>query len=80
MNAKLNNAVSSCKTCQTNSNANTRWTLHSHPVPSRPWQQIGTDLFEWKRKPHLIIVDYYSRYPEVAELSDTKAATVISKN
>jgi hypothetical protein len=36
-------------------------------------------LFEWKGKPHLIIVDYCSRYPEVAELRDTKARTVIAK-
>jgi transposase InsO family protein len=30
-------------------------------------------------KAHLIVVDYYSRYPEVAELRNTKARTVISK-
>ena len=79
MNAEIDNVVSSCEICQTNSNANTREKLQSHPIPSRPWQQIGTDLFEWKGKPHLIIVDYYSRYPEVAELRDTKARTVIAK-
>ncbi len=79
MNAEFDDVVSTCETCQTNSNANQRENLQSHPVPSRPWQQIGTDLFEWKGKLHLIIVDYYSRYPEVAELRDTKARTVISK-
>ena len=45
----------------------------------RPWQKVGTDLFDWQGKPHLIVVDYYSRYPEVAELRDTKASTVIKK-
>ncbi len=79
MNAEIDDVVSTRETCQTNSNANQRENLQSHPVPSRPWQQIGTDLFEWKGKPHLIIVDYYSRYPEVAELRDTKARTVIAK-
>jgi hypothetical protein len=76
INAAIDDVVSTCETCQTNCNANQRENLQSHPVPSRPWQQIGTDLFEWKGKPHLIIVDYYSRYPEVAELRGTKAPTL----
>jgi hypothetical protein len=50
-----------------------------HTIPHHPWQKVGTDLFEWKGKAHLIVVDYYSRYPEVAELRNTKARTVISK-
>ena len=79
MSAEIDNVVSKFETCQTHSNANQREKLQSHPDPSRPWQQIGMDLFEWKGKPHLIIVDYYSRYPEVAELRDTKARTVITK-
>ena len=52
---------------------------NSHDIPSRPWQKIGSDLFDWNGKPHLIVVDYYSRYPEVAELGDTKAQTIINK-
>ena len=53
--------------------------LQPHDIPRRPWQKIGTDLFDWNGKPYLIVVDYYSRYPEVAELRDTKATTVIQK-
>ena len=42
-------------------------------------QKWDTDLFEWKGHQHLIIVDYYSRYLEIAELRNTKAKTVINK-
>ena len=47
------------------------------PFPQRPWQQIGTDLFEWKKTEYLLVVDYYSRFIEVAKLTSTTAASVI---
>ena len=46
---------------------------------SRPWQAVGTDLFEWKGKSFLRVVDYYSRYPEVVSLSSTSSKEVIDK-
>ena len=35
------------------------------------------DLFEWKKLTYLIIVDYYSRFTEVAKLDNTSAGSVI---
>ena len=29
-------------------------------LPELPWQEVGTDLFEWKQNTYLLIVDYYS--------------------
>ena len=48
-------------------------------VTDRKLQPIKDDLFDWNGKPHLIVVDYYSRYPEVSEFRNTKARTVINK-
>lgn len=55
---------------------------HSEPlIPSmllkRPWQKVGTDLFEWKKTDYLLVVDYYSRFIEIAKLTTTTASTVI---
>ena len=50
-----------------------------HEVPSRPWEKVGTDIFELKNKSYLITVDYYSNFWEVDKLLDTKARTVILK-
>ena len=47
------------------------------PLPSRPWQCVGTDLFEWKGQSYLLVVDYLSRYPEIARLSDATSKVVI---
>ena len=45
--------------------------------PELPWQKVATDLFEWKHKHYLLIVDYYSRYIEIALLKQTSAEEVI---
>ena len=47
-------------------------------LPNRPWEKIGTDLFEFKGTAYLLLVDYYSRYIEIVKLSTTTALGVIS--
>ena len=49
----------------------------SSPLPELPWQKVGMDLFEWKKATYLIIVDYYSRFIEVARLTRMTAEEVI---
>ena len=45
-------------------------------LPELPWQKVGTDLFEWDKHMFVLIVDYYSRFIEIARLS---GESVISK-
>ena len=47
------------------------------PFLDRPWQKVGTDIFEWEKSSYLIVVDYYSRYIEVARLSSTTSKSVV---
>ena len=79
MSAQIEDIVSSCPICLRHRNSNAKEPLQPHQLPERPWQRVATDLFDWKGRPHVVLVDYYSRYPEVAELKDTKAKTVINK-
>lgn len=56
---------------------------HSEPLmpsecPERPWQKLGADLFELGGKTYLLIVDYLSRYVEIALLTHTKCNDVIN--
>ena len=46
-------------------------------LPDLPWQKVATDLFEWKQRMYLIVVDYYSRYVEIACLNGVTAEQVI---
>ena len=48
------------------------------PLPDRPWQRLGADLFELKGVTYLLVVDYYSRYPEVIKLTSLTSKSVIT--
>ncbi|XP_011701249.1 PREDICTED: uncharacterized protein K02A2.6-like [Wasmannia auropunctata] len=54
-------------------------TLIMTPPPNRPWQKVAVDLCERSGKHYLVMVDYFSRYPEVIYLRSTTAAHVINK-
>ena len=47
--------------------------------PSLPWEKVATDLFVWKGNNYLLVVDYLSRYIEIARLSKETSAEVIQQ-
>ena len=47
-------------------------------LPDYPWQIVGTDLFELKGTHYLLVVDNFSRYPEVIKLTSTTSVSTIS--
>jgi hypothetical protein len=40
-------------------------------LPNHPWETVATALFELKGESHLLMMDYFSHYPEVIHLSST---------
>ena len=48
------------------------------PFPDGPWIKIGTDLLEWKGSSYLVVIDYYSRYIELAKLSSLTSSSIIN--
>lgn len=51
--------------------------LMSTPLPSHPWERVAADLFQLKGLSYLVVVDYYSRYPEVIRLGDTTSSSIV---
>ena len=52
--------------------------LMSSDFPDYPWQRVASDLFEWKKSKYLLVIDYYSRYIEIARLSTATSSDVIN--
>lgn len=48
-------------------------------LPKRPWILLGVDLMEFKAKKYLILIDYYSKFIEVAYLNKTTSWDIITK-
>ena len=48
------------------------------PLPSHPWERVGADLFQLNGISYLVVVDYFSRYPEVVRLSSTTSNSIVS--
>ncbi|XP_041347001.1 uncharacterized protein K02A2.6-like [Gigantopelta aegis] len=74
----IEKSVTNCSTCQMHQNMKQKETMISHPIPSLPWQVIASDIFNFDGKEYVLVVDYYSKYPEVDHLSDTRSRTVIN--
>ena len=50
-----------------------------HPVPNRPWEKVGIDYFTLAGKDYLLIVDYFSKYPEVLQMNSKAADATVAK-
>uniref|UniRef100_A0A8C1X2E4 Gypsy retrotransposon integrase-like protein 1 n=1 Tax=Cyprinus carpio TaxID=7962 RepID=A0A8C1X2E4_CYPCA len=70
--------VEACSFCQESRPENQKEPLISHPVPTGPWQKIAADIFDLQGRSFLLIVDYFSKYPEVLKLSDKTSASLIA--
>ncbi len=70
--------IQKCETCLKRHYKQTKEPMLIADLPTEPWQKVGTDLFHLHCKDYLLVTDYYSNYPEVAQLSSTSAPSVIT--
>jgi hypothetical protein len=77
MSKDIDTYVNKCSVCISHRNLQQREPLMPHPVPDRPWQKLGADIFSLFGKDYLLVVDYFSKFPEVCLLSGKSAASVI---
>ena len=74
---QLKRFIQNCPQCARDYRPN-KEPLITSTLPDYPWQQVATDLFQLKGADYLVIVDYFSRYPEVHKLTRTTSQSVIN--
>lgn len=70
--------VRSCEACMLYAPRPRRQPLLQHMVPALPWHKLASDIFEYKKKSYIVLVDYFSNYVEVGLLSGVSSKLVIS--
>ena len=53
--------------------------LLTTPLPARPWQRVAANLFQWNSTMYLVVIDYFSSYIKVANLTSTTTGHVKEK-
>jgi len=77
MSTDIKEMISKCDICNVNKPQRIEPLITSQ-FPELPWQKLGTDLFTWKGSNYLLMIDYFSRYIEIAKLNSTTSASVIN--
>ena len=75
----VQNKVSVFEFCQENLPSQRKEPLITTPLPEKAWKKIGADLYPHQGKQFLVVIDYYSRFPEIAYMSSTTSDAVINE-
>ena len=65
MDAAVDQVVKKCFPCQIATPKPSREQLKMTPLPDGPWQQVSIDFCEVAERYVLVVIDDYSRFPEV---------------
>lgn len=78
MNTHIEHFIANCSICQRYRKNDQKEELLCHKVPDRPWQVIGSDIFQFNNKNFLLVIDYYSKYVEVGHITSMTSFGVIA--
>ena len=65
MNSAIEQEVKKCPACNTHCKASPKEPLIPQTVPAQPWERVGTDYFTFNNQDYLLMINYFSKYPEV---------------
>ncbi|KAK3716437.1 hypothetical protein QZH41_016846, partial [Actinostola sp. cb2023] len=79
MDSLTDSMVKQCVPCQIATPKPSREPINMTPLPSGPWEQVSIDFCEVAGHYVLVIIDDYSRFPEVEIVHSTSAKAAIPK-
>ncbi|XP_014673365.1 PREDICTED: uncharacterized protein K02A2.6-like [Priapulus caudatus] len=76
MNSAIEDTVQNCRKCAEYQNKQRAEPLMLTVTPDLPYTMVGCDLFDFQLSKYLLLVDYYSKYIDVVELSSTTTSSI----
>ena len=80
MNSDIDKIVDGCEPCLLRRNRPSREPLQPHPVPDRAWQKLAIDLFTISGTRYQLIVDYFSKWIELAKVPHNAVSSNVIKH
>jgi hypothetical protein len=77
INRDIEDLIEQCEICIQFQPSQAAEPLQPHPVPTQPWEKIGIDLCKSGTKNYVVMVDYFSNFPEVYEVNQQTSSAVI---
>ena len=77
MNVHIEEMSNKCAVCQMYKPAQCKESYHTDDDITGPWDKVATDCFHFRGHDYLLLVDYYSNYPEIAKLASLSSSNVI---
>lgn len=74
----IENFVRKCFICQTYQRNNVKEPLLSHEVPTLPFNKIGVDIMDFKKKCYLVIFDYTTKWLDIKIIPSKSANSIIN--
>lgn len=68
----IEEAIRTFKDCQESKPTQKREPLITNPLPIRLWERVAANICELNKQNFLVVVDYFSRYTEIAYLKDVR--------
>ena len=80
MTQEVKGMVENCPICLKYRRKQQKEPLIPFKVPELPWQRIAADLFHLGSEEYLLVIDYYSKYVELAHLSQDATSPEVIKH
>ncbi|UYV78046.1 K02A2.6-like [Cordylochernes scorpioides] len=74
---EIEEMVYKCRICQESQPSQRKEPLIPHEIADYPWQKVAIDFFYLDQSVFIIIVDYYSSFPEVIKVASTSAKEIL---
>uniref|UniRef100_A0A2C9LB39 Integrase catalytic domain-containing protein n=1 Tax=Biomphalaria glabrata TaxID=6526 RepID=A0A2C9LB39_BIOGL len=77
MNADIEVTVRDCSRCAVHQNQNAQELPIPTKTPDLPYSMVGCDLFNFEGEKYVLLVDYFSKFIDVKELSQETTSDII---